>query len=46
MIMGYTVEPLNTDTPEIWTLSCVPIVAILYKTTLEIMTHWSQWCPQ
>ncbi len=35
-IKRYAVEPLNADTSQIWTLSCVPIVAILYKTTPEL----------
>ncbi len=33
-----TVEPLNADTPQIWTLGFVPILAILYKTTHELRT--------
>ena len=32
------VEPLTVDTSLIWTLSCVPIVVILYKTTPELKT--------
>ena len=42
-------HPWNMDTPQIWTLSCVPIVAIMYKTNLikdtpEIRTV--NWCPR
>ena len=42
-----TVEPLNADTPQIWTLSSVPTVAILplNKDTLKSARR-SQWCPQ
>ena len=29
---GNTLEPIIVDTPQIWTLSCVPIVVILYTT--------------